>query len=146
MRVCWRLRKVREELIEMSEPLKHVRHGLGAVRPYLYGGLDLPDFVRVAFGAKELERLPVGDTGFHVETQIGDSVIVIEAGEHDPDARTRASIYVYVEDVDAAYARAIEAGAEPVAEPEDHSYEERGAGVLDSFGNTWWIATYGARS
>jgi PhnB protein len=130
----------------MDAELKHVRHGRGSVRPYLYGGPDLPEFVRAAFGAEELERLPVGEHGFHVEARIGDSVVVMEAGEHAADAaRHPASIYVYVEDVDAAYERAILAGAESVAEPEDHSYQERGAGVMDSFGNTWWIATYRER-
>jgi PhnB protein len=55
-----------------------------------------------------------------------------------------ASVYVYVSDVDAAYGRAMEAGAEEVAPPEDKPYGERVAGVKDSFGNTWWIATYQA--
>jgi PhnB protein len=47
-----------------------------------------------------------------------------------------------VDDVDAAYERAVEAGAQSLAEPEDKPYDERSAGVKDSFGNTWWIATY----
>jgi PhnB protein len=38
----------------------------------------------------------------------------------------------------------MEAGAEEVAPPEDKPYGERVAGVKDSFGNTWWIATYQA--
>ncbi|HEY6418630.1 MAG TPA: VOC family protein [Candidatus Binataceae bacterium] len=121
---------------------KHIRHGIGSVRPYLYGHLDLLEFVRQAFGAVELERLKVGANGFHVEAKIGDSMIVMEAGEPPPAGGTRASIYVYVEDVDAAYARAIRAGATSIAEPADKPYQERGAGVKDSFGNTWWIATY----
>jgi PhnB protein len=120
----------------------HIRHGIGAVRPYLYGNPGLPDFVKRAFGAVELERIE-NEAGAHVEARIGDSVIVIESGEFPPTAEpTRASIYVYVEDVDAAYRRALEAGAIAVAAPEDKPYEERGAGVRDSFGNTWWIATY----
>jgi PhnB protein len=47
-----------------------------------------------------------------------------------------------VEDVDAAYARALEAGGVSVAPPADKPYQERSAGVKDSFGNTWWISTY----
>ena len=54
---------------------EYIRHGLGAARPYLYGNLDLPEFVRRTFGAVELERMG-DDSGFHVESKIGDSVVV----------------------------------------------------------------------
>jgi PhnB protein len=120
----------------------HVRHGLGSARPYLYGHTDLPEFLKHVFGAVELERID-DENGFHVEMMIEDSVLVIEAGEFPPDVTPmRASIYVYVEDVDGAYKRALAFGAKSVAEPEDKPYEERGAGVQDSFGNVWYIATY----
>ena len=123
---------------------KHIRHGSGNVRPYLYGNLDLPDFVREVFGAKELERLPVGNRGFHVEALIGDSMVVIEAGESFPPTAglTKASIYVYVENVDAAYEHAMEMGATSISAPEDKPYQERACGVKDTFGNIWYIATY----
>jgi len=120
--------------------MNHVRHGFGSVRPYLFGGPDLINMVKRAFGAEELER-DEAPGGLHIEARIGDSVIVLELGEPPPEA-TRASVYVYVEDVDAAYRRALEAGAIALAAPEDKPYDERGAGVKDSFGNTWWFATY----
>jgi len=122
---------------------KHIRHGIGSVRPYLYGRLDLPDLLKKAFGAEELERVPVGgDKGFHIETKIGDSIVVLEVGDPPHPGGTRASIYVYVEDVDAAYKRALEAGATSVGAPSDKPYQERSAGIKDSYGNTWYIATY----
>jgi PhnB protein len=122
---------------------KHIRHGIGSVRPYLYGRLDLPDLLKKAFGAEELERLPVGgDKGFHIETKIGDSIVVLEVGDPPHPGGTRASIYVYVEDVDAAYKRALEAGATSVGAPSDKQYQERSAGIKDSYGNTWYIASY----
>ena len=126
----------------MSTKQKHIRHGIGSVRPYLYGRLDLPDLLRQAFGAEELERLPAGGNGFHIETKIGDSMVVLEVGEPPHPGGTRASIYVYVEDVDAAYKRALEAGATSVAAPSDKPYQERGAGIKDSYGNIWYIATF----
>jgi len=125
----------------MRNPNKHVRHGVGSVRPYLYGRLDMLELVKRAFGAVELEHLPVGK-GFHVEAKIGDSMIVMEVSDPPHPSAKPASIYVYVDDVDAAYQRAVAAGATSIAAPEDKPYEERAAGVKDSFGNTWWIATY----
>jgi PhnB protein len=62
----------------MPVDLSHVRHGIGSVRPYLQGPVELLDFVRKTFGAVELERREFGPETFHVELQIGDSVIVIE--------------------------------------------------------------------
>jgi PhnB protein len=122
----------------------YVRHGVGTVRPYLYGPVDLIEFVQQVFGAVELERVESGPGGFHVEAAIGDSVVVLEVGDPPPAIAAPASVYVYVPDVDAAYGRALEAGAEEVSPPKDQLYNERAAAVKDSFGNTWWIATYQA--
>jgi len=121
---------------------RHIRHGAGSVRPYLYGSLDMLELVKRAFGAVELESLETRNNGFHVEAQIGDSIIVMEACDPPHPSGKPASIYVYVEDVDTAYQRALEAGATSIAAPENKPYQERAAGVMDSFGNTWWIATY----
>lgn len=120
----------------------HVRHGRGAVRPYVYGPPGLADFVRVVFGGVELERVGNAREGYHIETQIGDSVVVLETGDTVPAAATRASIYVYVPDVDAAFARALKVGATVLDAPADKLYAERAAGVTDAFGNVWWISTY----
>ena len=93
----------------------HIRGGLGAVRPYVFCHLDGIDFVREVFDAVEIERHEVGEPN---------------------------SIYVYVPDVDAAYALAIARGAETIDAPSDKPYQERSAGLTDRFGNTWWISTY----
>ena len=118
----------------------YTRHSIGTVRPYLYGTSSLVEWLKQTFDSREIERVQ-GDGGDHVEMLIGDSVVVLETG-HSPEFATKASIYVYVPDVDAAYSRAVKGGATSLAAPEDKPYEERGAGVKDSFGNTWWIATY----
>ena len=125
----------------MDTTNSYIRHGVGAVRAYLYGNADLPEFVRQVFGGKEVERADYDDQSAHVEMKIADSVLVIEAGVTHETA-TRASVYVYVPDVDAAYQRALQLGATSVAEPADKPYGDRNAGVRDSFGNTWWIGTH----
>ncbi|HEY1707630.1 MAG TPA: VOC family protein [Rhizomicrobium sp.] len=120
---------------------RYVRNGRGAVRPFVYGRLDLIDFVQNVFDPVELERNTIGN-GFHIQVQIGDSVIVLSAMEPPFAEATRASLYVYVDDVDAAYARAIAAGATSLGKPSDRPFQERTASVRDTFGNVWYLATY----
>ncbi|MGB0550222.1 MAG: VOC family protein [Limisphaerales bacterium] len=50
-------------------------------------------------------------------------------------------LYLYVPDCDAAYAKAIAAGAKKLMEPMDQFYGERSGGVLDPLGNQWWFGT-----
>jgi PhnB protein len=125
----------------MSASLRYVRHGFGAVRPYIHGPLSLWPLVE-AFGATEVERHEFSPTSFHIEAQIGDSAVVLELGDPPSPEATTGSIYVYVPDVDAAYSRAIQLGAVSIAPPEDKPYQERSGGVRDSFGNLWWLSTY----
>lgn len=127
----------------MSTIPSHIRHGHGSVRPYLHGPVDLPEFIRGVFEAVELERHEFGPQSYHVEMQIGDSVVVIEAGELPEDVKPwQGSVYVYVQDVDAVFARAVNQGAQVLSPIQDKPYQERQAGFVDAAGNTWWIATY----
>ena len=123
----------------MNAALPHVHRGFGSVRPYLHGPLDLPNFLERTFGAVVLELNQEGPTLL----QIGDSLLWVEAGELPPDVTPWVgSVYVYVEDVDAVYARAMELGAKSIAAPEDKPYNERQAGFGDAAGNTWWVSRY----
>jgi PhnB protein len=127
----------------MQPVLSHVRHGRGSVRPYLHGPVDLPEFLGTVFQVVELERHEFGPQSFHVEMQLGDSVVVIEAGDLPADASPwQGSVYVYVEDVDAVFARAVDHGAKVLSPLQDKPYQERQGGFLDAAGNTWWVATY----
>jgi PhnB protein len=130
----------------MGNELRHVRHGLGSVRPYIRGPVQLLDFVKTAFNAVELERYEFGPESFHVDMQIGDSVVVIEAGELPGDTLPwTCSIYVYVADVDTVYDFAMNLGARSISPPTDKPYQERQVGFIDAAGNTWWIATFNHR-
>jgi PhnB protein len=78
------------------------------------------------------------------EIEIGDSVIMIsDAG---PREVMPAFLYVYVDDVDATYRRALEAGATSVEEPLDLPYGDRRGMVRDAWGNLWQIATHQTES
>jgi len=120
----------------------HVRHGFGAMRPYLYGPNSVWDLARDAFGAVELERHAFGGTAFHIEARIGDSVFVLEAKDPPHEGGRPAAVYVYVPDVDAAYAKALALGAQSIAAPVDKPYRERACALRDAFGNTWYVSTY----
>ena len=111
--------------------------------PYLVvqGVAKLIDFLKQAFDAKEIERMAGPDGSvMHGEVRIGDSVVMMgEAwGESKPIA---AALYLYVNDTDVTYRRALQAGATSLREPADQFYGDRSGGVKDPAGNQWWIAT-----
>ena len=77
----------------------------------------------------------------HAELRIGDSVVMVaEASEDFPPFPLMVNIYV--DDIDATFARAVERGATPLRQPEDQFYGDRTGGVRDGQGNQWWIATH----
>lgn len=73
---------------------------------------------------------------------VGDSIVMVRSTE--ARASMPACFYVYVEDADAAYRRAVQAGAESLEPPADMPYGDRRAMVRDRWGNVWQIATYGS--
>jgi PhnB protein len=77
----------------------------------------------------------------HAEVRIGDSAVMMgePMGEQQPRP---ATLYLYVNDTDAVYQRALQAGATSLMEPADQFYGDRNAGVQDVFGNYWWIGTH----
>ena len=97
-------------------------------------------FVKEVFDATERDRfnMPDGST-IHVEVTIGDSVLIL--GPVERHGSYPAKIFVYVEDVDATYNKALAAGAESVSEPEDQFFGQRVARAKDNSGNLWVIAT-----
>ena len=117
--------------------------GCQQVIPYLV--LNHPEraitFLKHVFDATEshISRTPEGKI-VHASMKIGDSVLMMGgAGEHWP--AMPATIYIYVPDVDAAYKRALEAGAKSLREPQDQFYGDRSGGVIDDQGNQWWMGT-----
>jgi PhnB protein len=122
----------------------HTPEGLRAVTPFLHprGATEFIDFVTRAFGAEEQSRYQSPDGVIHHATvKIGDSMI--EMGEaHGPSQPMATTFFLYVDDVDAWYARAVTAGATSRGAPADQPYGDRVGGVADPFGNVWYLATH----
>ena len=103
------------------------------------------DFVCTVFGAQERFPPVYADESetriAHAEVQIGDSVLML----FDRDKNwmlTPAFLNIYVEDCDAAHARAIAAGAVEVTPLSTNAWGDRGSRIRDPFGNLWWIQTH----
>ena len=131
---------------------KPIPEGHHTVTPYLAvkGGVEALEFYKRAFGATELNRLiiPDGRLG-HAEFRIGDSVIMLadefpEYGGKSPKSLggTPVTIHLYVEDVDAFFKRALDAGATEKKPVKDQFYGDRSGQLEDPFGHLWWVATH----
>jgi PhnB protein len=123
--------------------VRPIPEGYHTVTPYLMvrGAARFIDFLKDAFAAQELFRMP-GPQGnvMHAEVRVGDSILMLsDASDEQPP--TAVMLYLYVEDADAVYRRALQAGATSLAEPADQFWGDRTGAVQDPFGNRWWIAT-----
>jgi PhnB protein len=99
----------------------------------------LAEFMKIVFGASGTLQ-----PGSPTQMRIGDSVIMISDGGGMRGAMP-AFLYVYVENADETYQRAIAAGAESLESPADMPYGDRRAMVRDAWANVWQIATYRGR-
>lgn len=126
--------------------------GYPRVMPYLIvdGGKEAIEFYTAVLGATERMRMPSpGDRIGHAELELGDSLIMLADEHPEVDARsprtvggTPVSLHVYVDDVDAVFDRALEAGATKLREVEDRFYGDRSGSFEDPFGHRWDVATH----
>jgi PhnB protein len=128
-----------------------IPRGYRMVTPYIVAtdGDAMLAFAKTAFGAEETFRAIGGAGGIHAETRIGDTMLMMGGGVPGKPFHAKpntTALHIYVEDTDAAYKKALQAGAASISEPQDHEYGERGAGVKDPFGNLWYIATHQGES
>jgi len=123
--------------------VKAVPEGHHTVTPYLVvsGVAKLIEFTKQVFDAQEvfISKRPDGSIA-HAEVRIGDSTIMMGEGQNVKNFP--GMLHLYLEDCDAPYARAIQAGAKSLREPADQPHGDRMGGVEDAFGNQWWLATH----
>lgn len=131
--------------------VKPIPEGYHSVTPYLIvdDAAAAIDFYTRAFGATEVMRMPMGDRIGHAEIKIGDSFVMLadefpDMGHLGPRSRggPTASLMLYLPDVDAAFAKAIAAGAIEARPVEDQFYGDRSGMLNDPFGHQWTLATH----
>lgn len=131
----------------------HIPQGYHSVTPYLIvDGADAAiRFYSEAFGATEVLRMPMGDSGrlAHAEIRIGDSHVMLadefaDMGYLGPLKRggATASLMIYLPDVDAVFARALAAGAKEEKPVADQFWGDRMGSLVDPFGHRWTLATH----
>ena len=137
----------------MAEKVKPVPAGFHTVTPYLIvrDAARAIDFYKQAFGATEMFRAADPESGKvrHAEIKIGDSPIMLtDESPQFPDWQSPQSrggtpvhIYLYVENADAVFKRALDAGATQLMPLEDKPYGDRSGAVTDPFGHIWYVAT-----
>ena len=132
-------------------PVNPIPEGYHSVTPYLTldDAAAAIDFYVRAFGATEVMRMPMGDKIAHAEIRIGDSHVMMsdewpDMGKLSPKSRggATAGLMIYLPDVDAAYQRALDAGAEAERPVEDQFWGDRSGSVRDPFGVSWMLATH----
>ena len=136
----------------MAKTADPIPKGYHTVTPSLVvaGAAKALDFYKKALGAEELMRFPGPDGSImHAEIRIGDSRLMLgdempEQGGRSPKSYggTPVSFFIYSEDVDAAWKRAMDAGAKSVMPLADQFWGDRAGCLEDPFGHKWWLAQH----
>jgi PhnB protein len=124
--------------------VKYIPDGYHTVTPYLtvVNADHQIEFLRKAFGAEVTYEMRDVQGGIrHAEVRIGDSMVMVGQAR-DQFAPRPTNLYLYVPDCDDFYRKALAANGKSIQEPTFHEYGDRSAGIEDSEGNHWWIATH----
>ena len=119
----------------------NIPKGHNAVMPYLMmeDAAGFIEFIKAVFNAEMSQQDTRDGIVGHCEAQISGGTIMFSQSRDQWTPQT-ANMFVYVENADETYAKAVENGAETVMPPDDQEYG-RSCGVTDPFGNVWWITS-----
>jgi uncharacterized glyoxalase superfamily protein PhnB len=129
---------------ENGSLMSHIPDGFTEVTPYLTvrNAHGLLQFLVTVFDAQAIRKVELPDgTLKHAAVKIAGGAPVELAEATDEWQPTPAALHIYVPDIDATHAKAVEAGAEVISDPQEMDYGERSSAVKDPFGNIWYIAT-----
>jgi PhnB protein len=145
----WLSNPSKEDIVKATEPCPK---GFHTVTPSLTvrNAAQAIDYYKKALGAEELTRMagPDGKIG-HAELKIGDSIIFLNDenpawGCQSPQTLggTPAGLYLYGEDVDTSFQRAVGAGGQAKMPVTDMFWGDRMGSFIDPYGHSWTIATH----
>jgi uncharacterized glyoxalase superfamily protein PhnB len=136
----------------MTAKVDAIPQDMHTITPHLVcaGAADAIEFYKKAFGAVETARIPGPDGKLiHAAVRIGDSTVMLvdefpSYGSLGPNALkgTPVTLHMYVDDVDAAFPRAVEAGATVKMPLADMFWGDRYGQLTDPFGHVWSLATH----
>jgi PhnB protein len=136
----------------MATKTQSIPKGYHTVTPSIFveGAAQAIDFYKKALGAEEKYRFPGPDGKImHAEIRIGDSTIMMADEMPDQGGKSPKSLggspvsfFIYQDNVDAAWKRAIDAGAKEVMPLEDQFWGDRAGCFQDPFGHQWWLAQH----
>jgi uncharacterized glyoxalase superfamily protein PhnB len=137
----------------MAAKVRPIPEGFHSITPHIsvHDAAGAIDFYKRAFGAEELHRMPMpnGDKIMHAAIRIGDSVIMMN--DEFPEMKclgpralggSPVTLHLYVENVDATFKRAVDAGCTVMMPLEDAFWGDRYGKVTDPFGHQWSLATH----
>lgn len=136
----------------MAQKAQPIPKGYHTVTPTLFvaGAAKAIEFYKKALGAEEKSRFPAPDGKImHAEIRIGDSILMLgdempEQGGKGPKTLggSPVSFFIYGDNVDAAWKRAVDAGAKPIMPLADQFWGDRAGCVEDPFGHRWWLGQH----
>ena len=137
----------------MAQNVKAIPDGFHTITPHISvrGAARAIDFYKKAFGAEEVTRMtgPDGRTVMHADLKIGDSRFFLGdempgMGCSSPETLngTTQGMFLYVQDVDAAFKRALDAGATVKMPVADMFWGDRYGKLTDPFGHEWSLGTH----
>jgi len=128
-----------------AKAVHYQRPGLTAITPYIIvrPATRFIEFLKAAFAGTERMRMPAPDGSImHAEVAIGNGAIEVSDGSEEyPTAP--AAVHLYVDEADATYERALQAGATSIYPVADQPWGDRWGAAKDQFGNHWYIAKAG---
>ena len=119
----------------------YLPEGFGTMFPYIFArnAEQFIGFLKNAFDAEEMGRTVRENQIANARVRIGTTAFMVsDAGEQIQP--TQSAFYLYVENADATYAKALSCGASGMFSPVEMPYGDRQGGVTDPFGNIWWIS------
>lgn len=138
----------------MSKGIAPIPPNFGTVTPHLVvkDAAKAIEFYKKAFGAEEINRMAMPDGRLmHASIKIGNSIVMLcdefpefHCGSASPQTLkgAHATLHIYVENVDQAYQKAVEAGGTAAMPPQDMFWGDRYGKIVDPFGQPWSIATH----